>query len=151
MLQEGYKALSALGEVGQRASVAAMLGRTLRARGRGAEADEFVRLVEETASERDVWSQVLHRLGRAGLLADAGELRDAERVGREALAIVETTDLLDLHGDVLMELADVLRRDAREEARRECVARAISLYERKGNRVSADRARSVLAVEVTTS
>ena len=50
-----------------------------------------------------------------------------------------------------MELADVLRRDAREEARRECVAQAISLYERKGNRVSADRARAVLAVEVTTT
>ena len=151
VLREGYEALGSLGEVGQRASVAAMLGRTLRARGRGAEADGFVRLVEQTASESDVWSQVLYRLGRAGLLADAGELRDAERLGREALAIVEATDLLDLHGDVLMELADVLRRDGRDEARRECVARAISLYERKGNRVSANRARSILAVEVTTT
>ena len=150
-LREGYDALSSLGEVGQRASVAAMLAKTLRARGSSAEAEGFARLVEETASEKDIWSQVLHRLARAGLLADAGELRDAERVAREALAIAETTDLLDLHGDVLLELADVLRLNAREDESRECVAQALALYERKGNIVSADRARSALAVATTGS
>ncbi len=150
-LREGYGALGSLGEVGQRASVAAMLANTLRRRGRAAEADGFARLVEKTASEKDIWSQVLHRLASAGLLADAGELPHAERVAREALAIVEATDLLDLHGDVLLELADVLRLDGREDESRECVLRALALFERKGNRISADRARSALAVATTGS
>ena len=64
---------------------------------------------EATASEQDLWSQALYRLTRARLLVDAGALDEAERVAREALAIVEPTDLLDLRGDVLLELAVVLR------------------------------------------
>jgi len=128
-----------------------MLARTLRASGRGAEAEEFVRHVELTASEDDIWSQILSRLTRTGLLADAGRLADAERVARDAEAIVAATDLLDLHGEVLLELADVLWRDNRERERRECVEQALELFERKGNLVAADRARAALAVAATGS
>ena len=86
-----------------------MLARTLHARGHAAEADELAREVEATASEHDLWSQALYRLTRARLLVDAGAFDEAERVARDALAIVEPTDLLDLRGDVLLELAAVLR------------------------------------------
>jgi tetratricopeptide (TPR) repeat protein len=150
-LREGYDALGTLGELGHRASVAAMLARTLRASGRGAEAEEFVRHVELTASEDDIWSQILSRLTRTGLLADAGRLADAERVARDAEAIVAATDLLDLHGEVLLELADVLGRGNRERERRECVEQALELFERKGNLVAADRARAALEVAATGS
>jgi tetratricopeptide (TPR) repeat protein len=150
-LREGYDALGALGELGHRASIAAMLARTLRAVGRGSEAEEFVRAVELTASEDDIWSQVLSRMTRAGLLVDAGSPEHAERVAREALAIVAATDLLDLHGDVLLELADVLAQSGREDERRACVESALELYERKGNVVSAARARAALVVAVTRS
>ncbi|NUT56615.1 MAG: AAA family ATPase [Thermoleophilia bacterium] len=149
-LRGGYDALGALGELGHRASVAAMLARTLRARGLREEADGFARLVEETASEEDIWSQVLCRVTRAGLLADAGELDEAEAVAREAQAIVARTDLLDLHGDVLVDLAAILGLQRREEERRGSLEHALELYEAKANRVAADRARAALAVEATT-
>ena len=67
-LRGGYEALGNLGEIGHRASVAAMLARTLHARGHALEAEALVREVEETASEQDLWSQVLYRLTRARLL-----------------------------------------------------------------------------------
>ena len=148
---QGYEALGNLGEIGHRASVAAMLARTLHARGHAAEAEELVREVEATASEQDLWSQVLYRLTRARLLADAGALDEAERVAREALAIVEPTDLLDLRGDVLLELAVVLRSAAALDEARECVERRIGLYEAKGNIVAADRARALLDRTATTA
>ena len=150
-LRRGYEELGGLGEVGHRASVAAMLARTLQAQGCGAEAEELVRLVEETASERDIWSQVLYRVTRARLLADAGSVQEAEFVAREALAIVELTDLLDLHGDVLLDLAEVQGLAGRDDDARLCVERALGLFERKGNIVSAEKARALLQASTTAA
>ena len=126
-----------------------MLARTLHARGHAAEADELVREVEATASEQDLWSQVLYRLTRARLLVDAGAFDEAERVARDALAIVEPTDLLDLRGDVLLELAAVLRSGGRADEARECVETGIGLYEAKGNVVAVERARAQLELAAT--
>ena len=83
-LRGGYEALGNLGEIGHRASVAAMLARTVHARGHALEAEALVGEVEATASEQDLWSQVLYRLTRARLLADAGALDrgGAGRAGR---------------------------------------------------------------------
>ena len=150
-LRQGYEALGNLGEIGHRASVAAMLARTLHARGDASEADDLAREVEATASEQDIWSQALYRLTRARLLADAGALAEAERVARDALAIVEATDLLDLRGDVLLELAVVLRSGSRADEARTCIEMGIALYEAKGNAVAVERARAQLELTATTA
>ena len=76
---------------------------------------------------------------------------EAELVAREALAIVEPTDLLDLRGDVLLELAVVLRSATRLDGARDCVERAVGLYEAKGNSVAADRARALMDRTATTA
>jgi hypothetical protein len=143
-LRDGYDALGALGELGHRASVAALLARVLQAGGRAEEAETLAREVAETASEHDLWSQVLHRLTRARLAAAAGRPAEGEDLAREALAIVEETDLLDLHGDALLDLAAVLRAAGREEEARESAEAALDLYARKGNEVSVGRARALL-------
>jgi tetratricopeptide (TPR) repeat protein len=150
-LREGYEALGNLGEIGYRASVAAMLARMLQARGHAAEADDLAREVEASASEQDLWSQALYRLTRARLLVDAGAFDEAERVAREALAIVEPTDLLDLRGDVLLELAVVLRAGSRADEARTSIEMGIALYEAKGNAVALERARAQLELTVTTA
>ena len=126
-----------------------MLARTLHARGHAEEADGLVREVEATASEHDLWSQTLYRLTRARLLVDAGALDEAERVARDALAIVEPTDLLDLRGDVLLELATVLRSGGRADEARDCIQTGITLYEAKGNVVAVERARAQLELAAT--
>jgi class 3 adenylate cyclase/tetratricopeptide (TPR) repeat protein len=147
-LRRGYDALGELGELGYRASVAALLSRTLEAQGRLDEADRLAGLVEETASDHDIWSQVLFRLTRAKVLAGTGHDVEAEEMARNALAVVQGTDLLDLHGDVLVDLGEVLPR-GREDDARDCIEQAVVLYEQKGNAVAAKRARRLLGVSAT--
>ena len=89
--------------------MAALESRILHRQGRLEEAERFAAIVEDTASEEDIWSQVLFRLTRARVFADLGQVTQAENAAREALATVETTDLLDLHGDTLLDLGHVLR------------------------------------------
>jgi tetratricopeptide (TPR) repeat protein len=148
-LRDGFDTLNGLGEQGHRASVAALLGRVLHAQGRGREAELFARVGRETASDLDIWSQVLSRLTQALVLADRGQPVEAEDVAREALGIVELTDLLELHGDALLDLAEVLRVAGRESESRESVEEALDFYLRKGNEVAADQARALLARRAT--
>ena len=84
------------------------------------------------------------RLTRARL-RDAGRPDEAETRARDALATVEPTDLLDLHGDALLDLAHVLRSAGRFDESSECVEAALALYERKANIVSAEWARAYSA------
>ena len=74
----GFEELEHLGELGSRASVAALVSRILHRQGRLEEAERFAAIVEDTASEDDIWSQVLFRLTRARVFADSGQV-DARR------------------------------------------------------------------------
>jgi hypothetical protein len=65
-------------------------------------------------------------------------------VPREAVAFAAASDFLDTHGDALMDLAEVLRLAAQPDSAAAEVAKAVTLYERKGNVVSAARARNLL-------
>ena len=148
-LREGFEELEELGEVGYRASVAAFLSRVLHRQGRLDEAERFAAIAESTASEHDIWSQVLYRLTRARALADSNRPTEAEALAREALASVERTDLLDLHGDALLDLGFVLRGRSPDESRSR-IEQALSLYEQKGNLVSAERVRLLAAAPATS-
>jgi len=71
------------------------------------------------------------------------QLREPERLAREAIALAEQTDMLNARGDALLDLAEVLAlagRDARAE-----LEQALVLYEQKRNFVMAERTRSRLA------
>ena len=83
------------------------------------------------------------------MLADAGSSADAEADARDALSIVAQTDLLDLHGDVLLDLGDVLWSGGRNDEAMICVEQAIGFYERKGNMVSAESARGLLEARIS--
>ncbi len=148
-LRQGFEELERLGERGYRASVGALVSRVLHREGRPEEAERFAAIVEATSSEDDIWSQVLFRLTRARVLADEGRVAEAEAVGREALATVERTDLLDLHGDTLLDLGHVLRSAGRDDEAKECAEQALVLYERKANLVSAEWARTFPGAGVT--
>jgi hypothetical protein len=62
---------------------------------------------------------------------------------------VADTDLLELHGDVLVVLGDVLRRGGREQDGRDRIEQALALYERKGDVVSARATRERLGARAT--
>jgi DNA-binding SARP family transcriptional activator len=125
-------------------TVAAELADALYVQGRFEEAESWLDLAERSAASEDVSAQWAWRRTRAKLLARAGAFRNAEAMADEAVSIAARTDALSDHGAVLLDLAEILGLAGRP---REAVARieeGLLLFERKGNRVSADSARALL-------
>lgn len=60
-------------------------------------------------------SHVVWRCVLGKVLARRGEAESGEGLVREALALVEPTDFIDKHADVLVDLAEVLRLSRRSE------------------------------------
>ena len=81
---------------------------------------------------------------RALALARLGRLEEAETFAREAVGYAEGTEFLDYHADALLVLAEVLRLAGRPEEAASALEEAVALYERKGNVVSAAKARALL-------
>ena len=90
-------------------------------------------------------TQMLSKQVRAKVLARRGEHAEAERLAREAVAVGSEAEMPNSLGDAHSDLAEVLELAGRcEEAAAE-VAKALALYERKGNVVMSERARARMA------
>jgi tetratricopeptide (TPR) repeat protein len=136
----GYEILERLGETSYRSTQAAELALILCALGSFAEADQLTNVSEETAADEDMLSQILWRRARAETLAHRGDLHRAQALAREAVALAEPTDALNVKGAALMDLAEVMRVSGREGEAIPVAEQAIELFEQKGNVVSAERA-----------
>ena len=144
-LRRGDEALDAMGERGLLATVAAELARAVCAQERFEEAEQLTRVSEELARPLDVAAQISWRTVRATCFAGGEELGAAEDLAREALEAVEQTDDLNRQARVLADLADVVRQAGREAEATSLQERALTLFERRGNVVSAGRLRTELA------
>ena len=92
----------------------------------------------------DSLTQALWRGARARALALDGHADEALALAREAVAVLEPTDLLSDRGDAMLDLAAVLSTCGRREDAERAARAAVALYERKGNAVAAARAQSFL-------
>jgi tetratricopeptide (TPR) repeat protein len=142
-LRGGVERLSSLGDGGLLATTTAMLAQAVYAQGRVREADELCDATAQTAPNDDTITQVIWRGVKAKTLAARGRFEEGEALAREAIALVEPTDLLSHHGDALLDLAEVLRASARAGEARGAVDAALALYDAKGNAVAAGRARAI--------
>ena len=134
--------LEQLGDTGYRATATAQLAESLFLRDRLDEAERESQVAETLAAPDDRVSQALWRQVRAKLHARAGRAADAERLAREAVALLGDTDMVDYHARTVADLAEVLRAiDRPDEASKE-LAGAIELFDAKGNLVRAERARA---------
>jgi ATP/maltotriose-dependent transcriptional regulator MalT len=152
-LQQAYGVLERAGELGRLPTIAAFLARVLYAQGRLDEAERYTRIVEDTASDRDICSQILWRGTRSRLLARSGSGRQAEQLAREGVRLARRTDLLLIHADAASDLADVLTACNRPEAALHSLDEAIGLHRSKNNQASAEAAaevRDALASGVVT-
>jgi class 3 adenylate cyclase/uncharacterized protein (DUF433 family) len=137
-----------IGEFGYLSSIGPYLAEAVLAQGRD---DEALQLTERWRPDRltvpgDVDGQTQWRRVRAKVLARKGELDEAERIGREAVAIASATaDILDLRAEALADLGEVLSLAGRAQESREALQEAIRLYEAKGNVVGTDRVHGLLA------
>jgi tetratricopeptide (TPR) repeat protein len=125
---------------------APMLGRSLCALGRHDEAEplaELGRTIDKTS--QDVFTQALWRQVLALVHAHRGQHVEAEALAREAVAVLESTDALNMQGDALCDLAEVLHAAGRGDVAEATLAEASELYERKHNFARVGQVRERLA------
>jgi tetratricopeptide (TPR) repeat protein len=136
-----------VGEHGFLSSVAPYLAEAVLAQGRD---EEALQVTERWRADlltvpEDVDGQAQWRRVRAKILARLGQLDEAERVGREAVAIASSTaDILDLRAEALADLGEVLRLASRPQESRAAFEEALQLYDAKDNLVGAERVRGLL-------
>jgi GNAT superfamily N-acetyltransferase len=143
--RHSYQFLDGYGDRVWLSTLAAMLAQATYAQERWTEAERYMQVANEAAASDDLDAQIRWRGVGARLLARTGRMPDAERMARDALRLAETTDFLDVHADALVVHAEVLALQGRRVEAADALAAALALYERKGNLVSADQARALLA------
>jgi tetratricopeptide (TPR) repeat protein len=139
-LRRDYRRLEEMGERNMLGTTAAFLAQVLAAQGRTDEAERFIEVSREAAEGEDLSAQMVWQGLRARILAEQGQLGEAEELARAAVALAAQTDFLNQHGDALLELAVVLAQSGRTSEARAVVDEALELYRRKGNLVSVARA-----------
>jgi len=145
VFREGYDALGALKESGFRATLGTQLADALVRLGRDDEAEDVLDDVDTFVQVDDVDPQVRRRSVRAQLLARRGEVAEAVRLAREAVAQAATTDYLLLRSDALVALAAVLRAAGDDAEAAAALRQALDLQSQKGNLPGIDRVRALLA------
>jgi class 3 adenylate cyclase/tetratricopeptide (TPR) repeat protein len=143
-LRQAYGRLAEMGERALLATTASMLAEALYAQGRFEEAKRFCEASREAASLEDLSAQVEWRGVQAKILAQRGQHTEAEALARQAVELVAQTDLLHQRGNALLNLGEVLRLGGDTVGADAAVRAGLELYEQKGDRVSAARARSTL-------
>ena len=98
----------ATGELASFLELSPLLALALLELGRDEEADEWLERAHAAAPTGAVNPRVLWRQAKAKVLARRGEHAEAERLAREAVAIGDDTDALNLQGDAYKDLAEVL-------------------------------------------
>jgi ATP/maltotriose-dependent transcriptional regulator MalT len=124
---------------------APMLGRSLCKLGRHDEAEPLARLGRELCDEIEPWPRALWRQVQGLVDSSRGHHARAGLLARDAVAIIERTDSLNLQGDALCDLAEVLHAAGRSSEAEAALAKALERYERKQNRAQAAQVRGRLA------
>ena len=146
-LRADVEALSSMSEGGVLATTTALLAQAVFAQGRFAEAGDHCRTAEQVAAAEDTMTQAVWRGVQAKVLAREGLCEEAEALARQAVALIDATDLLSHRGDALLDLADVLRACASTEEADRATRDALAMYELKGNAAAAARAQSLMAID----
>jgi class 3 adenylate cyclase/tetratricopeptide (TPR) repeat protein len=113
-------------------TAAALLGRSLCALGREAEAEPLARRARELADASDIVTQAVWRQLQARILA-AGNAEAALPLAQEAVEIAGRTDGLTMQGDALCDLAEVLACAGRTGEAAVALEQALHRYEGKRN------------------
>jgi class 3 adenylate cyclase/tetratricopeptide (TPR) repeat protein len=144
-LRPACEMLERIGDWGHFATLAPYLADALLAQGRGDEAAPTIDLASRWTLADDADAQIGWRRVQGKLLAQRGDLEEAERFGREAVERATHTDYLNLHARALADLAEVLTSAGKTDEAVGALEKSLGLYERKGNSVMAERVRARLA------
>ncbi|MGH2795732.1 MAG: ATP-binding protein [Actinomycetota bacterium] len=145
-LREAVEILVEAKDWGHLTSVAPDLALVLLStEGREDEAFEAIELGWPTMIDDDVDAQVRARAAKAIYLGRTGDIGGAERLARDAVRRASATDYANLHVFAAEALAEVLDRGGRHDEAGAELERAIDLHRAKGNVVSVEADRRLLA------
>jgi tetratricopeptide (TPR) repeat protein len=139
------ESLDRAGVKGMRVLASDELARSLFELGRLEEAEELTRESRDVGMKADDPFQAAWNLTLGRVLAGQGDLEEGERLVREGIGLLEPTQFLTDRAFSMLDLAEVLRMTGRIDEARSALEVAIGLFEQKGNVLSADRARRLLA------
>jgi class 3 adenylate cyclase/tetratricopeptide (TPR) repeat protein len=142
---EGFRLHEELGERMFLSGAAASRALTLYALDQLEEADDWAVRAADLGATDDITNGMLWRQVRAKVRAHRGAHTEAERLAREAVAMGEDTESPNGQGDAHADLAEVLLLGGQRDEAVAALETAVERYERKGNLVSAQRARARLA------
>jgi tetratricopeptide (TPR) repeat protein len=142
---EGFRLNEALGERIFLSGAAGSMAQALYALDRLDEADDWAARAADLDTSNEVSNGMLWRQVRAKVLARRGGHAEAERLARDAVAMGDETESLNRQGDANADLAEVLLLCGERDEAVAALETAVERYERKGNLVSAQRARARLA------
>jgi tetratricopeptide (TPR) repeat protein len=137
--------LSRAGLVGALTSIDLNLAEALYRQGRYDEAEEMADEAAEVAAEDDINPQAYVRAIRSKILARRGLTDEAEALARAGVALADETDWVDLRGDSLLALGEVLQLAGRDGEAVEPIRQALELWEAKGSVRFAARASRLLS------
>jgi ATP/maltotriose-dependent transcriptional regulator MalT len=140
-LRTDYRRLEEMGERNYISTTAGLLADVLYRQGRYDESAEFASICEQLASPDDDASQFLWRCVRGKLSARQGAIGEASSLLTAAMALIEASDQLDWQGNGLLDFAEVRELGGAPADAVDLCELATVLFERKGNVVSAVRAR----------
>jgi tetratricopeptide (TPR) repeat protein len=144
MLRASHEAFDEMGERGFNSTISGMLAHALEAQGMDDEAEHFCRESARLAAADDSFSQVLWRTALAKVLVGRGDFDRAEALARESIGLLPY-DMLTMRSYAHFDLAVALAaRGVTEEAKAAADA-AARLFEQKGNLVSLEHARQLVA------
>jgi class 3 adenylate cyclase/tetratricopeptide (TPR) repeat protein len=144
-LRQLYEIEEAQGLQAVLATNAPWLGRSLCELAQYDEAGQLAQQGREWATPDDWYAQSLWRQTAALVAAHRGDYPEAERLAREAVAILEKTDALWWQGDAYFDLGRVLEAAGRPDEAAAAYREALDRYERKEIVPLARRTRERLA------
>jgi DNA-binding SARP family transcriptional activator len=144
-LRSDVEKLATMSGKGTLATTSALLAKAVLAQNRVDEAAVLCEAAEKWAAAEDTMTQVICRGVGARAAAREGRAGAGESLARAAVELADSTDLISLRGDAMLDLAEVLRTvDRREEADRAAEA-GLALYRAKGNAAAAREALALLS------
>jgi predicted ATPase/DNA-binding SARP family transcriptional activator len=144
-LREGYEALRAIGERGERAIIVTLLAEALYAQGRFGEALRLTEEGEALAVADDFEAPGRWRATRAKLLARRGQFRAAARLAEEAVTLIPATYHGPERAEFLVAQAEVSRLAGALDQAEGSMRRALQFCENRRMVPLAGKVRALLA------
>jgi class 3 adenylate cyclase/tetratricopeptide (TPR) repeat protein len=144
LLRTAYETLEEFGATGYLQVAGCCLAQAVCMQARFDEAERIALSVEQL-DPTSVAEVANARWARARAVAGLGRAMEGERLAREAVALIDRTEYLVDRAEARMGLAEVLLAASRPKEASEVLQDALRMHEQKGNVVSAERARALLA------